>query len=225
MRVKNGTGRPRLTFAGMKRAWRAALLAVALSGAAAWLLWPSEGAAVPVAYRLTPEEVGLLQPGDIILRRGHGLVSDLIASVLTEEYDVSHCGIIAESSGALWVIHSVSSNVSEADGMQAHRLQEFVGQSKPGSVIVSRLRTGADRGGIARHAMELLRRRVPFDHGFDLEDSTSIYCSELVWRIIRDDYGVDVFDAPAAGDKAGRYRFMRLLDTARFEVVLNHQKH
>ncbi|MBK6343334.1 MAG: hypothetical protein IPF41_12290 [Flavobacteriales bacterium] len=46
-----------------------------------------------------------------------------------------------------------------------------------------------------------------------------------MWRIIRDDYGIDVFDAPAAGDKAGRYRFMRLLDTARFEVILNHQKH
>ena len=78
---------------------------------------------------------------------------------------------------------------------------------------------------IAVRAKELLRRKVAFDHDFGLEDTTRIYCSELVWRIIRDDYGIDVFDAPAAGDKAGRYRFMRLLDTARFEVILNHQKH
>lgn len=225
MPVKNVSGRWFPTFAGMKRDWRMGLLGAALAVPGAWLLLPTSEPAGTVAYRLTEAEEQLLEPGDIILRRGHGLVSDLIAALLTEEYDVSHCGIIAENKGELWVIHAVSSNVSEADGMQAHRLQDFVGQSKPGSVIVSRLRTKADRGGIAQHAMELLRRRVPFDHAFDLEDTSTIYCSELVWRILRDDYGVDVFDAPAPGDKAGRYRFMRLLDTARFEVVLNHQKH
>lgn len=199
--------------------------ALALGGWWAWSHWSGAEAEARSTYRLSAEEVALLEPGDIILRRGHGLMSDMIASVLTEQYDVTHCGIIAEHKGELWVIHSVSSSASEADGMQAHRLQEFVRQSKPGTVIVSRLRTGADRGRIARHAKAYLRRRVPFDHAFDLDDSTRIYCSELVWRILRDDYGVDVFDEPAPGDKAGRYRFSRLVDPQRFDVVLNHQKH
>jgi uncharacterized protein YycO len=197
---------------------------IVLLAGVAWLAWPSDDEGHSMSYRLADAEVAALQPGDIILRRGHGLVSDMISSVLSEEYDVSHCGIIAEHDSALWVIHSVSSSVSEADGMQSHRLQAFVGQSEPGSVIVSRLRTAADRSMIAVRAKELLRRKVPFDHDFDLDDTTRIYCSELVWRIIRDEYGIDVFDAPAIGDKAGRYRFMRLLDTARFEVILNHQK-
>lgn len=192
--------------------------------ATAWLLWPKAQAKSEARYALAPAEVEQLEPGDIILRRGSGLVSDFISSVLSEPFDVSHCGIVAEHDSALWVIHSVSSSVSEADGMQAHRLQDFVSQSKRGSVIVSRLRTDADRALIAERAKGYLRRKVPFDHDFDLDDTTSIYCSELVWRIIRDEYGVDVFDSAAVDDKAGRYRFMRLLDTARFEVVLNHQK-
>lgn len=192
--------------------------------ATAWLVWPDPENKFVTRYVLAPAEVALLEPGDIILRRGSGLVSDFISSVLSEPFDVSHCGIVAEHDSALWVIHSVSSSISDADGMQAHRLQDFVGQSKPGSVIVSRLRTDADRALIAERAKGYLRRKVPFDHDFDLDDTTSIYCSELVWRIIRDEYGVDVFDSAAVDDKAGRYRFMRLLDTARFEVVLNHQK-
>ncbi|MBK8228251.1 MAG: hypothetical protein IPK70_13890 [Flavobacteriales bacterium] len=210
----------------MERRWWIGLVALVVLAVVLWRAFSTEGnEAGGSGYLLSDAEMAELQPGDIILRRGHGLVSDLISSVLSEEYDVSHCGIVAEHDSALWVIHSVSSSVSEADGMQSHRLQSFVGQSKPGSVIVTRLRTAADRSLIARRAKELLRRKVPFDHDFDLEDTTRIYCSELVWRIIRDDYGIDVFDAPAVGDKAGRYRFMRLLDTARFEVILNHQKH
>jgi len=209
----------------MKRRWLVGLVAVVVLAVVVWRAMAADEAADGGAsYSLSEEEVALLQPGDIILRRGHGLVSDLISAVLSEEFDVSHCGIVSEHDSALWVIHSVSSSVSEADGMQAHRLQAFVGQSKPGSVIVSRLRTDADRSLIAARAKGLLRRKVPFDHDFNLDDTTRIYCSELVWRIIRDDYGIDVFDEPDAGDKAGRYRFMRLLDTARFEVVLNHQK-
>lgn len=168
--------------------------------------------------------MALLQPGDLILRRGHGWVSDVIASVLKEEYDLSHCGIVATHEGELWVIHSVSNSVSEADGMQAHRLQSFVSQSKRGSVVVTRLCTDRDRSGIATRAKEYLRRKVPFDHHFDLADSTSLFCSELIARILHDGYGVDVFD-PMESDLAVSGRFMRFLDPDRFEMVLDHQKH
>ncbi|HRD53771.1 MAG TPA: YiiX/YebB-like N1pC/P60 family cysteine hydrolase [Flavobacteriales bacterium] len=143
----------------MKRRWWLVLVALVVLAAVFWqAMAADEGAEDGVSYALSEEEVAMLQPGDIILRRGHGLVSDLISSVLSEEYDVSHCGIVAEHDSALWVIHSVSSSVSEADGMQAHRLQAFVQQSKPSSVIVSRLRTDADRSLIALRAKELLRR-------------------------------------------------------------------
>ncbi|MBK7946808.1 MAG: hypothetical protein IPJ85_16550 [Flavobacteriales bacterium] len=209
----------------MKRGWVFLPAVVMLIGVTAWWCNRPMATVETAPYRLAESEIELLEPGDIILRRGSGIVSDFIANVLKEPYDVSHCGIVAEHDSALWVIHSVSSSLSDFDGMQAHRLQAFVGQSKPGSVVVSRLRTELDRGPIATRAKEYLRRQVPFDHDFDLEDSTTIYCSELVWRILRDDYGVDVFDAHAEGDEVGRYRFARFTDTARFHIILNHQKH
>ncbi len=200
------------------------LAGLALLGLSGWLLWPEPARSEAEQYRLTEAELASLEPGDIILRRGSGIVSDFIAQLLREPYDVSHCGIIVEHDSALWVVHSVSSSLSDFDGMQAHRLPVFVAQSKPRSVVVSRLRTEKDRGRIALRAKEYLRRQVPFDHHFDLEDSTTIYCSELVWRILRDDYEVDVFGSGAASDELGRYRFARFTDTARFDIVLSHQK-
>lgn len=193
-------------------------------GGAHW--WTGNAKGLPPngeRYALSMEETALLQDGDIILRRGHGMVSDMIAKLLAEPFDISHCGVIAERDGELWVVHSVSNNVSDFDGMQAHRLPVFVRQSKPGSVIVTRLRTDDDRTGIARKARHYLRQQLPFDHHFDRQDSTHIYCSELVWRILRDEYGLDILDG-VVEDRLSPFRFAHLMDPRWFDVVLNHQQ-
>jgi uncharacterized protein YycO len=174
-------------------------------------------------YTLTTQETALLQDGDIILRRGSGMVSDMIAAMLAEPYDISHCGVVVERDGELWVVHSVSNNVSDADGMQAHRLPAFVRQSKPGSVIITRLHAVEDRSTISRKARHYLRQRVPFDHNFDREDSTHLYCSELIWRILRDDHGLDILEGTAE-DRLSAFRFAHLMDPRWFDVVLNHQE-
>lgn len=174
-------------------------------------------------YTLSEEEVALLQDGDIILRRGSGLVSDMIAALLQEERDLSHCGIVVRRKDGFRVVHAVSNNISDHDGMQVHGLQEFVRQSKPGSVVVCRLRTDRDRGAISRKAVEYLRREVPFDHHFDLADSSSFFCSELPWRIFLDEFGIDVFQDVGHGEKTA-FRFAQFMDPRWFEVVLDHQQ-
>lgn len=174
-------------------------------------------------YALDADEVALLQDGDLILRRGYGLVSGMIVDLLKEDRRLSHCGIVVEHKGELWVVHAVSNNISETDGMQSHRLADFVRQSQPGSVVVCRLRTAGDRSGISRRALEHLQAKVPFDHHFDLEDDRSFYCSELIWRVIRDEFEVDIYDGLLDEEKS-YYRFACFLRDDLFEVVLDHQK-
>jgi hypothetical protein len=174
-------------------------------------------------YTLSVEEVSLLQDGDIILRRGSGMVSDMIAALLNEDHDLSHCGIVVERGGVFRVVHAVSNNLSDHDGMQVHALPEFVRQSKPGTLVVCRLRTVADRSAISRKALHYLRRAVPFDHHFDRVDSSTFYCSELIWRICLDEFGIDIFEG-AEEDRLSAFRFARFLDPRWFEVVLDHQQ-
>jgi hypothetical protein len=176
-----------------------------------------------VPYALTPAEMALLKNGDFILRRGSGMVSDMIAKVLNEEYDISHCGLVVERPDGFWVVHSVSNNVSDQDGMQAHRLADFVQQSNPGSIVVTRFITEDDNAGLSRRAVDHLRRKVPFDHKFDLADTTSIYCSELLWRIVRDEYGVDVFQEAADAERK-YFGFSNFFDPRWFQVIVDHQK-
>lgn len=213
----------------MSRRSSALLLSVSVLFLLAWsgVRWWQGTEEAPLSqgqrYTLAEEEVALLQDGDIILRRGSGLVSDMIAALLGEDHDLSHCGIVVERKGVYRVVHAVSNNISDHDGMQVHALQEFVRQSKPGSVVVCRLRTERDRGAISRKAVEYLRRKVPFDHHFDLADTSSFFCSELPWRILLDEYGVDVFQDVGHGEKTA-FRFAQFMDPRWFEVVLDHQQ-
>lgn len=211
---------------------RRAFLVVTLAGGAmllvaAAVVWRGERRASALerssTYAFSQDEVALLRDGDFILRRGYGYVSDMIGRFLDEDHRLTHCGVVVERADGFWVVHAVSNNISEVDGMQAHRLEDFVRQSQPGSIVVSRFCAPDDRRGLSRRAVDHLRRQVPFDHHFDLADTTTIYCSELLWRIVRDEYGVDVFQE--ARDAERRYfGFSNFMDPRWFEVVLDHQQ-
>lgn len=210
---------------------RALVLTLLMGGllllAAAAVVWRGEREAGSMergsTYAFSEEEVQLLCDGDFILRRGYGYVSDMIGRFLDEDHRLTHCGVVVEREDGFWVVHAVSNNVSEVDGMQAHRLADFVRQSQPGSIVVTRFRAPDDRHGLSRRAVDHLRRQVPFDHHFDLADTATIYCSELLWRIVRDEYGVDVFQQ--AKDAERRYfGFANFLDPRWFEVVLDHHQ-
>ena len=170
-------------------------------------------------YSLSDEEVELLQDGDIILRKGYGIVSENIVAYLNEEYPVSHCGIIVKSNkGNYFVIHSVSGRLSEEDGMQICRLQDFCKGSIPNSIIVSRLKVD-DHSCLSKSAKQYLLDKVPFDSGFNLDDQSKIYCSELLWKILLDDYGINIYPV---NKKPQNRLFKPFCDPTWFDVIINH---
>ena len=172
---------------------------------------------------LTALEVDMLHDGDIIIRKGFGFVSNKITEILDEPYNVSHCGIIynTTSSGGPGVIHSVSSTLSDIDGVQSCSLKRFTSESKENSIIVVRFKdtTSHPTQLIATQAKRYLDAQMPFDNSFDLNDSSEIYCTELVWKILLDNFGHDLYPNKAAITTLG---FSPLVDTAHFDIVISH---
>ncbi|MFH0894790.1 MAG: YiiX/YebB-like N1pC/P60 family cysteine hydrolase [Bacteroidota bacterium] len=176
-------------------------------------------------YRMNEKDVALLQDGDIILRRGYGLVSDMIGETLSEKYDVSHVAIIRKEADTFKVIQTISSSISDFDGMQCQSLQSFVHDSKINSVVVVRYKhknSTKDNSYISNSAQAYLDRKVPFDESFDLKDTTTLFCSELVYRVILKEYKDDIFDKIDKGS-VNKLGFVPFFDTSRFDVILNHQ--
>ncbi len=133
------------------------------------------------------------EEGDLILRRGSSTVSGFIARGLPGSCEMSHCGILTAHGDSWQVVHSISGKISDLDGIRIDSLQDFLRQAQPGKAIHIKPRFSIDRHAISENAHKYLRRRIPFDHDFDLEDSNRMYCSELIRQVYLDSGADDVF--------------------------------
>jgi hypothetical protein len=178
-------------------------------------------------YSFSTEEFSRIHAGDVILRLGYGTVSESIAKILNEEYKVSHCGIIVPCDSCKYnykVIHSVSSSLSPVDGVQEDCLEIFIKNSQPNSILVTRYKDldSTDINNLIKWANYYLNKRVPFDHSFDLEDSSSFYCNELLLHIFKNSH----FPLPkrySSNSNMERLKFNYFWDSDYFEIITNHQ--
>lgn len=136
------------------------------------------------SYTLCDQDKALFQSGDIILRKGNGLLSEFITNYLADTLAVSHCGIIIRNNNDLQVVHSLSKSVSDTDGVQICTLDDFTKESIPNSIFVIRYKEDTV-GRIASQALYYLQIHKPFDSKFDMQDSSAFFCSELPLHILK----------------------------------------
>ncbi len=178
-------------------------------------------------YALSPKEKSQLKDGDILLRHGYGFVSDMIVETLNDSSGLSHCAILTRMNDKWTVIQSISSSLSDVDGVQSQYLNSFVNQSKLNSFVVVRYKhavNDSDRARIGKRAQYYLAKKVPFDNSFNLQDSASFYCSELLWHVFKDDFHVDIFESKYSGKHYDYMKFDTFLDTTNFQIVIDHRK-
>jgi len=194
----------------------------------AWLMYGASNAitvSANVNYKLSPEEKGLLEEGDIILRRGEGFISGAIARILSHEpFNLSHCAMLTRGKKDWLVVHAVSSSLSDFDGVQREPLDRFSATSVDSSIVVIRYKGSPEiRKKMGLRAREYCNAKIPFDHAFDLEDSSSFYCTELLHRIFIDVLNEDLFMYRFGEGHPGYIHFDGLLNPTYFELILNHQ--
>lgn len=178
-------------------------------------------------YNLSESEYSRIHAGDIILRLGYGTVSESISKILNEEYKISHCGIIVPCDSCrnnYKVIHSVSSSLSPIDGVQDDCLDIFIKNSQPNSIIVTRYRNldSNDINKLISWANYYLKEGIPFDHSFDVNDSSSFYCTELLLHIFAN---ANIFlpNKYLENKNMDRLKFNYFWDSNYFEIIINHQ--
>jgi hypothetical protein len=128
-----------------------------------------------------------LEEGDIIMRKGTGPLSFHIMNATKEDY--SHCGVIVKHEGEWSVIHSMGGSVSknEDDGMQMTTVKNFVEYAADSMLFICRAEFEDSLGPKIRdRAYHYLEEDATFDHAFNLYSEDEIYCSELIFKILRD---------------------------------------
>ena len=135
---------------------------------------------------LGPDAAMVLRSGDLILQRGAGLSSDLIVAALAESVPFSHIGVVTERDGGLVVVHTINGSLGDHDGVQVHRLDDFVRLSRAGSAAAFRPLWPDDqvRTRFVALVEAALSQRLPFDNGYSWLTDDAQYCGELVAKAL-----------------------------------------
>lgn len=138
----------------------------------------------------TDKDIYHYRDGDIILRKGRGFISDIIAASIKDSLPYSHCGILVKEKQQWKVIHSVARELSNADGVQQCSLYDFIAESDDSCFMIVRCRI--DNAGflIASAAKDYLKRKIPFDYQFNMADSSAFFCTELPLHILKNRFNI-----------------------------------
>lgn len=182
------------------------------------------GGAQKNPYQLSTQDKAILENGDIIMRKGHGYVSGVINDMFNTGYQLSHCGMVLRDGDQLSVIHTVSSELSDVDGVNTEPLDKFVSESVKNTIVVVRYKADSTtRSQIADAAKAYITQHKEFDHKFDLADTTEFYCTELIHYSFMDVYHKDMFPERLQTDHPNFLSLQAFLDSTKFDVVLTHQ--
>jgi uncharacterized protein YycO len=126
-----------------------------------------------------------LEAGDLIFRRGISFVSRLV-QVADQQTVYTHVGIVVDYEGEKRVVHAVPSETpDEADKVKMESLHDFLQPERAVELGVYRLNEHKhfqEASAAARWAFKMAQKAIPFDKGFDLQDTSRLYCTELIWK-------------------------------------------
>ena len=149
----------------------------------------------PEQPKLSPKiPIEKLQAGDIAFRRGESIASEV---VLYNDIDgrYSHVGLVVETDSGLMVAHSVPGETSTQETIDVIQIEHINHFFEPKvSVRGEIMRMNLDS--VQRHLLNILAlkkvdNKVPFDHNYDLSDTTKLYCTELLQLLFKN-IGIDL---------------------------------
>ncbi len=128
----------------------------------------------------------VLQAGDVVFRQGIGATSRVVR--MADDNGVySHVGLVVDMGDSLMIIHAVPGEPDyegDYDRVKINTPEQFYSLQYAASGEVRRLHN-ADAAIIecaTYYAKQAYKHGVAFDHNYDDEDTTKLYCCELIER-------------------------------------------
>lgn len=146
-----------------------------------WLLAVLMGCQKPSPDCILPDDVEL-RAGDVVFRRGCGLLSHAVLKADNRGV-YSHTGIVVDSCGVAMIVHAVPAEPDydgEPDRVKMEPPEQFFGSDRAVAGEVRRPLDSVAAARAAEMALQLYRQGTLFDHDYDCNDTTQMYCTELL---------------------------------------------
>ena len=123
------------------------------------------------------------QEGDFVLRKGIGAKSRVV--LYADSLGLySHIGMIVLKDSVYQIVHITPGERKKdetVDRIKMEPISEFWRKDRAQHGAVFRLKDNRLGEKAAQQALRLLQKGVLFDHNYQLNDTTEMYCTELVW--------------------------------------------
>jgi uncharacterized protein YycO len=124
--------------------------------------------------------VSLVEDGDVICRLGNRIWSNLFCDLSEFDKRYSHLGIVHIVNDTITIIHSEGDTGHGRDSVNEVSIETFL----EFAVAVGIYRFNQpDRHYLSEIAKEFLG--IPFDWKFDMADNTKLYCTELLYVVLK----------------------------------------
>ncbi len=131
------------------------------------------------------EIVENIQSGDLALRKGNDITSNMLSQLNTKDKRFSHIGICFVESGKAFVYHSLGSEFGEAEYIRKDADEVFFNQKNNMAAAYATTRfSAAEKDSLHRLLQKWYHQKIPFDMNFNLETDDSLYCSEMVTKAL-----------------------------------------
>lgn len=121
--------------------------------------------------------------GDLAFRRGAGLLSHAVM-IADQKGVYSHVGIMIQLNGKWQVIHAVPDEPDfkgDVDRVKIEPLDRFFASDKAVRGAVMKFKGNPSIAKqAAKVALHIAGQKILFDHHYNLNDTTEMYCTELV---------------------------------------------
>ena len=166
--------------------------------------------------------------GDVVFRCGYGVESKAVTMRTASDY--SHVGLLCyDSLNSEWnVIHAVPGE-DEPEYVKSEPVSVFFSPERAGSGAWLRVDCSDS---IARRAVQYaigkVAQKVLFDNDYLLNDSSQLYCTELIWRAYKAQ-GIDITDGqmqpvPTIFSSEGKAIFPSDIEQSETTLFMNHLK-
>lgn len=127
-----------------------------------------------------------VQTGDVVLRMGMGADSYLLSQLNQKNKNYSHCGIVVIEDGRPYVYHAIGGEDNPDERLRREEAAAFFLPKYNSAIAIVRYdMKAAQKEKLAALAREYYKRRPRFDMKFDLATDDKLYCSEFVYKALR----------------------------------------
>ncbi len=134
-------------------------------------------------WQKVKDALPLVKNGDLVVRTGNDLTSDILRQFSATDKTYSHCGIAAIEEGKVVVYHSIGGEDNPDARLRRESFEQFCNPNGNLGFGVYRY----DLNDVQLKAVDSLakvyyHKQVPFDMGFSLESDDRFYCAEFVYK-------------------------------------------